>query len=256
MRSWAHEVRVRPGTAWLVAFVVIGAVECVAELVHAMDLAFVLKATLMPLLGLWAGARVRERGSVVHRRILGALAGSWVGDVALMLAPASPSDTSVLGLPKHPLWFLVGVAGFFVAHLLFISLFRRVDRPHVEGPWPKRWAWFVPLVIWAALAGALVFPGVLGDPTKRVAALPLAAYALLLHAMVGFAIQRHGRVGRTSFLLVTTGAATFLLSDTLIGLNFLVPGGASASAGFWIMVTYLLAEALIVAGLVAQEDGR
>ncbi len=237
----------------MVAFVLVGAVESVTELLAMPEPAFVLKATLMPLLAAWVTARIAERGGWFHRRMLGVLFGSWVGDMALMLAPATPEDVAVLGIPKHPVWFLVGVAGFFGAHLLLITMYRRVSDPAAPGLWPRRLGWFLPLPIYAIGVGGVVVPAVLGDPERAMAAGPIALYATLLLTMLGFAIHRYGRVSGRSFGLVVGGAATFVLSDTLIGLNFLVAEAPSAVGAFAIMVTYLVAEACIAAGLLAQE---
>lgn len=239
---------------WLLLFVLLSLVQVGTEAVGAPELGFLSKACLMPLLAAWFLSLIGPRGPWVRRRMLGVFFGSWVGDVALMLAPQRPDDHAVLGIPKHDLWFLVGVAGFFAAHLLLISIYRRVDRPERPGPWSRRpWA-FAPLVLAGAILLVLVVPRLAGTPGRGIAALPVAVYGSLLVAMVGFASNRWGRVDPRSFRLTLAGALVFLLSDALIGLTILVPGQALPGSGVWIMSTYLAAEFLIAAGIARQVN--
>ncbi len=91
----------------------------------------------------------------------------------------------------------------------------------------------------------ILFP-VLGDLQ-----IPVIVYALVLMAMVVSAIYRLGRTSFASFSLVLFGAFLFMVSDSLLAINkFLdkVPLG-----GFWIMLTYIGAQFLIVSGLMKHS---
>lgn len=239
---------------WLLLFVVLTCAELGAELAGSAELAFVTKATLLPLLGLWFTTRLSGRLVPPFRSMTTVFLASWVGDISLMLAPASAADLSILGIPKHPAWFLVGVCAFSLMHVRLIAIYRHVDRPAVPGPWTTDRRLFLPLGLAAAGVFAAVIPPLAADPERGLAAVPVALYGALLVTMVGFAIQRLGRVSARSFALTTAGAATFLVSDSLIGLTMLVPGGGFPLASFWIMVTYLLAEILIARGIMEQIE--
>ncbi|HMV67416.1 MAG TPA: lysoplasmalogenase family protein, partial [Myxococcota bacterium] len=133
--------------------------ELAAEATGAAAPAFLLKLGLVPLL---ATAWALSGGG--DRRVLGFFVGSWVGDVTLSLAPLDPTDTQVLGLPKHDGWFLAGVLAFAAAHLSLIAALRDVDHPDRPGPWTSHRGWFAPLVTWAAVLGQLVLPPLAADP--------------------------------------------------------------------------------------------
>ena len=68
--------------------------------------------------------------------------------------------------------------------------------------------------------------------------------------MVFMAFLRNGRTHRVSYLLVYLGALTFLASDSMIAVSrFEAPFWYDR---YWIMLTYILAQFLIVNGLVAH----
>ncbi|MCB9662843.1 MAG: lysoplasmalogenase [Alphaproteobacteria bacterium] len=234
------------------AFLALSCVQLAAELAAWPEAIFLVKPLLLPLLGAWYLASVPTPRTRVDRRMGVAFATSWVGDVALMLAPAHPDDTAILGIPKHDAWFLVGVGAFFVCHLAFIAVFRAVDRPEVPGPFPSRWAWFLPLAAYGLGIISYVVPRVAADPVRGDAAGPVAVYAVVLCLMAAFALQRHGRVSTRSFTAVAVGAHVFVASDSLIALAHLVHLPIPFS-GFLIMSTYLVAEALIAWGVLAQR---
>lgn len=236
------------GALVLLLFLLASVVQIGAEWQGEVAIAFYAKTLLLPLL---ATAYTLRGGA--DRRMLGFFFGSWVGDVTLCFAPLGPGDVALLGVPKHDAWFLAGVLAFLLAHLQLIGALRDVNRPEASGPWTTHRWWFSPILAWAAVIGSLVLPPLWSDPVRWTAAPVLAGYAAVLHAMVAFALQRHGRVQPRSFVLTLVGAALFLLSDSLIGLVLLVhllPAQVGTAA---IMATYLAAEALIAEGMLAQQ---
>jgi uncharacterized membrane protein YhhN len=76
--------------------------------------------------------------------------------------------------------------------------------------------------------------------------IPVMIYALVLTLMVLNALFRYGRTSMKSFLLVFLGAILFMASDSMLAINkFLQP---FSGAGVWIMLTYCVAQFLIVEG--------
>jgi uncharacterized membrane protein YhhN len=68
--------------------------------------------------------------------------------------------------------------------------------------------------------------------------------------MSAVALNRKDRVNLSSFRLVFLGSVFFVLSDSMIALNKFsmdIP-----LAGFWIMITYITAQYLIMRGLVQE----
>jgi uncharacterized membrane protein YhhN len=245
---------VKPADSWLFPFVGIALIELGAEVAGAQDVAFVTKSTLLPLLGVWFFSRLSGKIVPPFNAMLTVFAASWMGDVSLMLAPANDADLMVLGVHKNAAWFLVGVASFFLVHLRLIRIYRHVDRPDLPGPWSQDKLLFAPLVLYGLGLFTALVPPLMADPVKSTVVLPVTVYGTLLMVMVGFAINRRGRVDPQSFRLTLAGSAIFLLSDSLIGLTVLMPGGGVPLAGLWIMITYLAAEFLIAAGIVRQVE--
>jgi uncharacterized membrane protein YhhN len=76
-------------------------------------------------------------------------------------------------------------------------------------------------------------------------------YAGVLTYMVLSALFRFGKTNSGSFTMVFGGAILFMMSDSLIAINkFLEP---LSMAGFWVMITYITAQFLIVKGLLKHE---
>jgi uncharacterized membrane protein YhhN len=66
------------------------------------------------------------------------------------------------------------------------------------------------------------------------------------------ALNRKGRVAQASYSLVFFGSILFLISDSMIALNkFFME---FALAGFWIMITYISAQYLIMRGLILEKE--
>jgi uncharacterized membrane protein YhhN len=138
---------------------------------------------------------------------------SWVGDVTLVT-------------------FVIGLSFFLLAHLAytvtFVSAFRRRA---------SRWSlfylvWFAALltVLWSSLGAMLV---------------PVAVYGAALAVMAAMATRGN--------LLTTLGGASFVVSDTLLAFRLFTPALQGVVADIAIMVFYLLAQAMLVLGLLRRS---
>ena len=148
-----------------------------------------------------------------------AIVASWLGDVALM---ASGSEA-----------FLVGLAFFLVAHVFYIVLIRRrLRRRGIPFAALAYLGWLIALIaLLAPHTGWLVWP--------------LAAYGIVLGYMAGSAMSAGPAVA--------VGAALFLSSDTLLGINRFMPGFEFAASDLVIMLTYIAGQGLIVLGAAQWE---
>lgn len=195
----------------------------VASVVHLAALAVVndsLSSFTKPLLmlSLLAGllfALPRWRTLVALLAAL-ALAFSWAGDVGI----ASPGDLS----------FLVALGFFLIAHVFYIVLFLRKLRVRRISAWSLLYAawWVVLLVLLAPHIGSLL--------------IPVAVYGFVLGAMGALALSCHR--------FIALGGALFVVSDSILALNKFLPGFELWQVHFFIMLSYLAAQGLIVFGII------
>lgn len=160
-------------------------------------------------------------GSTTGWWVLAALALGLVGDVLLL----GDSDARFLG----------GLAAFLVGHLAWVVAFLATGLDAPAGAWVG-----AAVVLLALGAGHRIVPGAHreGGPALSV---PVVIYMAVIAAMAvaGWA---------TGLLVVGLGASLFVVSDTVLGL------GRFDRERRWtrpvVMVTYHLAQALLVAGLL------
>lgn len=136
--------------------------------------------------------------------------------------------------------FVFGLGAFLVAHLAYLTAYLGDTR---------RLA--MPFLLLAALTGTAIFATLASHGLGNLA-LPVAFYSLTISAMLWRALARLGVpfVGRDSAWLAIGGAALFVLSDTLIGVNrFVHP---FAAAPYAIILTYWLGQW----GIAASVFGR
>ena len=161
-----------------------------------------------------AGADARQRWFVA------ALVFSLAGDVLLML-------------PREQ--FVAGLSAFLVAHLCYTAGF------WTDGP--AALPLLVAALVVAAAIGSLgllrILPAVRRAEPALVA--PVAAYMAVIGAMVATALA-------TGNVVAGVGAVLFAVSDSMIAWNRFV--GEFPGAGVWIMVTYHLGQAALVASLL------
>ena len=175
------------------------------------------KPLLMPALViglLWAAPQRRSPAILLGTL---ALTLSWLGDVTLR-------------------WFVVGLACFLLAHIVYLVLF--VSRLAVHR---MRW-WALVYAVWLVVLLTLLAPG------TGALLIPVIAYGTVLCAMAAVA----SRCNRW----VAAGGALFVASDSILALNKFLPDFDLPLADFLIMVTYLAAQTLIVWGILRYERAR
>lgn len=178
------------------------------------------KPFLMPalLFGVLWSLRLRLRSLLVFATL--GIVFSFLGDVLLQ----SPADIG----------FLLGLGGFFLAHLAYVLLFTRSMRER-RLPWLALIGyalWWIVLVVYLApYVGSLL--------------IPVAAYGLVLGAS-SFVALGSGR-------LAAIGALVFLASDTLLALKLFVPGYTFHPVDFIIMILYVTGQGLIAYAVVVSD---
>ena len=182
---------------------------------------------LMPLL---AGALFLDTrrpdawlGTRLVRLTLVALFFSWLGD-------------SLPRLVSENTAFLLMMGCFLAAQIAYIAAFR----PYLEHSvlHVGRIA-LAPYVVGVIVLAALCFTG--AGPLL----IPVLVYGVVLGAMAVLATGVNG--------LVWAGGTVFLTSDALIALGEFSEVNI-AHNGFWVMLTYVVAQVLIVLGVEQQAD--
>lgn len=231
-------------------YAAIGVLEIYAEMSQNATLRFFTKPLLMIVL---IAYYLKGAGSIntFHKLMVAAFVFSWVGDVALMFVPASESDTLLMGITKNPNYFLVGLVGFLVTHILYTIAFSKVSEKKPPILLSKFWV-AMPLALYMVVLLMLLVPGIMGNPQTKDFLVPVLVYSTAIAVMVVFAINRFGRVNDSSFALVFAGALLFMFSDSIIAINkFLHP---FSTAGIFIMVLYITAQYLIARGALKQSN--
>lgn len=202
---------------WLIAYVLIAVVDMVARLVHAELVDLIGLVLAMPAL---AGVLLASRSQWTRMMwlVLVSLFFSWLGDwVGDIYQPQ----------------ILIKIGFFFLAHLCYIAAFWPFWRHSVLRR-PLYLAGYV-VVIGALLAWVAPHSGRLAPA--------LLAYGITLAVMAILATGVHRLTG--------IGAAIFAASDLSIAVfTFVFPDQFSAD-GFVIISSYLLAQLLIVLGVIA-----
>jgi uncharacterized membrane protein YhhN len=231
----------------LVLLALVTVIELYSEYYHIKGVMFFTKPLILPLIGVYFSINKYKTYNNVKKLMLGAFLFSWFGDISLMLTPETPFDTELMGIPKSKYFFLAGLGSFLVAQLLFIFSYRKSVSITSS---PVKPIWFSPFVVyWITMLG-IVLPPLSANQEKRAAVIPVIVYATILISMAAVALARVGRTNQRSFLLTLLGACIFVVSDSLIAINFLALQTPMEQAGFLIMSTYIAAEFLIAQGIL------
>jgi uncharacterized membrane protein YhhN len=201
----------------LLPVLVIGVIHLGAILLALPGVVEWTKPLLMPALViglLWAAPQ--RRSPVIVLGVI-ALTFSWLGDITLR-------------------WFVIGLACFLLAHIVYLVLFvtRLVERR-------VRW-WAVVYAVWLVVLLLIL------APHTGSLLIPVIAYGLVLTAMAVVATRCNG--------WVAWGGALFVVSDSILAIHTFLPHAGIPLADFLIMVTYLAAQTLIVWGLLRHERAR
>lgn len=221
---------------FLYLFMLVSAGVLLAELGGA-DLVYrICKPAIMITLGLHYAVLMREQSQPLSKSVILAIIFSCAGDVLLMLQGRNEN------------FFMFGLGAFLVAHIFYILAYRQHQSSdtsnELQGLQKIRYAF--PIILTGTGMVVVLY--------SRLHALkiPVVIYAIVLTAMVLAALFRFGKTNSSSFARVFGGAILFMISDSLIAINrFLEP---LPKAGLWIMITYVVAQYLIVTGLLKHKE--
>ncbi len=202
-------------------------IEIATEYFHADMLRYIVKPTLMIALAIYFYQEAKPDISSFAKKILAALVFSWGGDVFLMF----------------PDYFLPGLISFLIAHVFYILAFtENVHRASEIRSSVNILLFALPFLFFSAVLFSFLLPD-LGEMM-----IPVGVYTSVITVMGISAAIRPLSVGKQSYVMVLAGAVIFMLSDSTIALNKFMYHGELPYARIVIMVTYLLAQYLIVQG--------
>lgn len=192
------------------------------------DIASFIKPILVPVLLYSFYASVKEKGNY---KIIGALVFSTMGDILLIFE----------GRP----FFILGLLSFLLAHVLYVLIFRswvgtlKLDFYTVVcSLFILSYYFFFMKFLWSHLGAMRI---------------PVLAYAFVISGMLWMAIQLLR--GPSSFRWhIVLGALFFVVSDSLLSIQLFY--SSFELAHFYVMLTYLLAQFLLVYGILNFRNER
>lgn len=210
----------------LLPYLFLGILNLIACASGQGDLQMFTKPLLMPALAFYFYQSVPA--TPLNRFVMAALLFSFLGDSLLMF-----SDYSSL-------FFTIGLATFLLAHIVYIIINMNAVNETGKG-FKLQWQ-DIPFFLFGLIIFSIVKKD-LGDMY-----FPALGYTVIICIMSMTARKRWKKTGMTSFWLVMSGALFFLTSDSLLAINkFLDP---IPQADLLIMSTYLIAQFLIIQGLI------
>ncbi len=198
-------------------------------------LQWIAKPLLLPCLVYWYISEINGDKDTMSKLMVAGLLFCWMGDVFLMFES------------RMPLCFILGLASFLIGHIFYMFYFNKIPG-NIKTKQGINLLMFLPVAIYVAVLLSLLYPSL--GPLK----IPVIAYALVLGTMLSMALMQYRKIAVNIALLFIAGAISFVVSDSLLALNkFHKP---ISQAGFFIMLTYCLAQYLIVMGGIKLYKSR
>jgi len=162
------------------------------------------------------------------------VAGSGAGLFKAALFFSLIGDVALLFEGRDPLFFMVGLGSFLLAHILYITAFRKMGRV------APRWGWIVAVTLYLVILLYVLLP-YLGELK-----IPVIIYAFVLCGMLLTVVHTFGSLYAKPGIICLAGALLFVLSDSLLAINKFYFG--FTLSGLAIMFTYACAQYLLVTG--------
>jgi uncharacterized membrane protein YhhN len=197
------------------------------------NLDLLLKPILIPLLafGVYFYPKFSSK-----KTILIALFFSWVGDVILLF-----SDIAEI-------YFILGLVAFLISHITYCVLFNK----QIKGKFKRNTVVF-------GIGSILIAFYLIGMlcvllPSLGELKIPVIVYATVISIMLVFAFNGYLIWEKPGNLYVFLGAIVFVVSDSILAIDkFHKPIEKNS---FFIMLTYLVAQYLIVVGILKLNSKK
>jgi uncharacterized membrane protein YhhN len=163
-----------------------------------------------------------------------ALLFSWIGDIFLLFETRNAS------------FFLFGLSSFLIAHIFYILFFHSV---RMQEKIKSKAGLLIVVALYYATLITLLYP-YLGEMKIAV-----PVYGIVISFMLLLALHMLFISNKSAGQMMMAGAILFVISDSILAINkFYSP---FQNAGILIMLTYGLAQLMIVAGAIRyRRDER
>jgi uncharacterized membrane protein YhhN len=187
------------------------------------------KPLIVPSLALTYYFSLDKKPDTKKDAILLALLFSWLGDILL----------------QWDMYFVPGLICFLTAHIFYIAFFARTSSNQ------RSYFKLRPVMLIAVLAYLIELMHLLW-PSLGEMKIPVLIYGITISTMLSAAIWQYQKLEDKTSLFMILGAAFFVTSDSILAINkFRNP---FASAGIYIMTTYILAQLFIVLGAIKYRN--
>ena len=155
-------------------------------------------------------------------------------------------------LAINPDVFIIGLACFLVAHIMYIVLFIKIPTRQKSILRHKPYL-LLPFILYGTILILFLYQQNHPDFIKLQAAIII--YAAVILAMLMAAVSRYGNISLQSYKSLTVGALLFILSDSTIALSKFshLFEQKEYLARIIIMALYGTAQFLIVKGYISSK---
>lgn len=168
--------------------------------------------------------------------LLAALLFSWIGDVILLFADIAE------------IYFILGLVSFLISHIIYCVVFSKQIKTEIKKNKVLFGLGSLVIALYLIAMLSVLLPS-LGDLK-----IPVIVYASVISTMLLFAFNGFLIWEKPGNKYVFIGALVFVLSDSILAMNkFYAPIEKSS---FFIMLTYLVAQYLIVVGILKLNSKK
>ena len=168
--------------------------------------------------------------------LLTALTFSWFGDIILLFSDLDD------------LFFLAGLFAFLISHITYILLFNKQLKYKNRKNKAIYWIGVTIIIVYLFVLISILLPS-LANLT-----IPVFIYALVISTMLLFAFKGFLNWEEPGNWYALIGAIVFVISDSILAFDkFYAPIMMSS---FLIMITYLIAQYLIVIGILKLNQKK
>ena len=212
---------------WIIAFLIALVTDIVGIQTDNEILQYLSKPLIIPFLAAYFFIETGNISSKLQKWILLALFFSWGGDVLLMFQG------------QRDIFFLLGLSSFLLAHIFYIIFFYKVRL--AEKVKSNIWLLLIVIIYYAALITWL-------SPYLNEMEWPVRIYGVVISIMLMLAMHMLYINNKKAGKWMMIGALLFVISDSGLAVNKFYQ--AFEAAGIVIMLTYGLAQFLIVEGAI------
>jgi uncharacterized membrane protein YhhN len=213
-------------------FIATSLVHLLGELSQKIDLQNITKPFLLPLLAIYFIFSVNLRFTRQNTLIFIGLLFSFFGDTLLIF------------VDKIPSFFVLGLLSFLVTHICYLVVFLKYPVAK-SGLITKQPYWLFPFILFLTTYMAYLLPAI-----SKSLKIPVMMYSLIIVSMACSVLNLKILVPKKVFQSLFLGALLFVISDSILAFNKFHTSTQIPLVGFWIMLTYITGQYLIVHGAI------